>query len=260
MDKGGTAVKLKDRAAIVTGAASGIGRAIALTLGREGASVVIGDLDIAGAGKVALEVSDLGARSLTVKMDVSRPAEVNSLVENAIAEFGKIDILVNNAAYLGWSLEHKPFMDTDEAEWDRHIDVTLKGTLHCCKAVIPCMKDQNWGRIINITSDAAKAMALRGEALYSGCKSAVAAFSRCLAGELARHNILVNCVSPGFTITPSVVKTRPKEWQDKVLSFIPLRRAGEPEDIANMVLFLASDESKHITGQHFSVNGGGLMV
>ena len=122
------------------------------------------------------------------------------------------------------------------------------------------MMNQNWGRIINITSDAAKAMALRGEALYSGCKSAVAAFSRCLAGELARHNILVNCVSPGLTMTPTVVKTRPNEWQDKVLSSIPLRRAGEPEDIANMVLFLASDEAKYITGQHFSINGGMLMI
>jgi len=253
-------MKLEDRVAIVTGAASGIGRAIALTLGQEGANVVIGDLDIAGAGKVASEVSDLGARSLAVKTDISRPAEVNSMVENAIAEFGKIDILVNNAAYLGFSFEHKPFMDTEEAEWDLHINVTLKGTLHCCKAVIPCMVDQNWGRIINITSDAAKAMALKGEALYSGCKAAVAAFSRCLAGELARHNVLVNCVSPGLTMTPTVVKTRSKEWQDKVLSSIPLKRAGEPEDIANMVLFLASDEAKYITGQHFSVNGGVLMV
>lgn len=253
-------MKLEDRVAIVTGAASGIGRAVALTLGREGASVVIGDLDIAGAGKVALEVSELGARSVAVKMDVSRPAEVNSMVENAIAEFGKIDILVNNAAYLGFSLEHKLFTDTDEAEWDRHINVTLKGTLHCCKAVIPHMVDQNWGRIINITSDAAKAMAPRGEALYSGCKSAVAAFSKSLAGELARHNILVNCVAPGLTMTPTVAKTRPQEWQDKILRSIPLRRAGEAEDIANMVLFLASDEAKYITGQHFSVNGGVLMV
>jgi len=260
MGTGGTAMKLKDRVAIVTGAASGIGRAIALALGREGASVVIGDLDIAGAGKVALEVSDLGTRSLAVKVDVSRPAQVNGMVEKAIAEFGKIDILVNNAAYLGFSLEHKPFTDTEEAEWDMHINVTLKGTLHCCKAVIPYMVDQKWGRIINITSDAAKALTARGEAVYSASKSGVAGFSRCLAGELARYDILVNCVAPGFTMTPSVVKTRPDEWQDKVLSSIPLRRAGEPEDIANMVLFLASDESKYITGQHFSVNGGMLMV
>ena len=253
-------MKLKDRVAIVTGAASGIGRAIALTLGREGASVVIGDLDIAGAGKVASEVGELGARSLAVKTDVSRPAEVNSMVENAISEFGKIDILVNNAAYLGWSLEHKLFMDTDEAEWDRHIDVTLKGTLHCCKAVIPCMKDQNWGRIINITSDAIKAMPLRGEAMYAASKSGVLGFSRCLAGELARYNILVNCVAPGLTMTPTVVKTRTQEWQDRVLKSVPLRRAAEPEDIANMVLFLASDEAKHITGQHFSVSGGMSML
>jgi len=253
-------MKLKDRVAIVTGAASGIGRAIALALGREGASMVIGDIDLAGGEKVALEVRDLGSRSLAVKTDVSRSAEVNAMVEKAIAKFGKIDILVNNAAYLGFSLEHKPFIDTEEAEWDMHISVTLKGALHCSKAVIPYMVDQKWGRIINITSDAAKAMALRGEAVYSASKAGVAGFSRCLAGELARHNILVNCVAPGFTMTPAVMKTRPQEWQGKVVSSIPLRRAGEPEDIANMVLFLASDEAKYITGQHYSVNGGVLMI
>lgn len=249
-------MKLQNRVAIVTGAASGIGRAIALTLGREGACVVIGDIDLAGAEKVASEVRDLGGRSLAVKADVSKQTEVKGMVEKAIAEFRKIDILVNNAAYLGFSLEHKPFVDTEEAEWDMHINVTLKGALHCCKAVVPYMIDRKWGRIINITSDAAKVMAPRGEALYSGCKAGVAGFSRCLAGELARYNILVNCVAPGFTITPSVMKTRPEEWQDKLIKAIPLQRAGEPEDIANMVLFLASDEAKYITGQHFSVSGG----
>lgn len=249
-------MRLQDKVAIVTAGASGIGRAIALAFGREGASVVIGDIDLGGADKVASEIKELGSKALAIQADVSKQAEVKRMVERTVVEFKRIDILVNNAAYLGFSLEHKPFIDTDEEEWDRHISVTLKGTLHCCKAVVPYMIEQKWGRIINITSDSAKIMAPRGEALYSACKAGIAGFSRCLAGELARHNILVNCVAPGLVMTPSVAKTRPWEWQDKVIRAIPLRRAATPEDIANMVLFLASDEASYITGQHFSVDGG----
>jgi 2-hydroxycyclohexanecarboxyl-CoA dehydrogenase len=251
--------RMDSKVALVTGAASGIGRAIALVLGSEGACVVVTDIDIIGADKVAGEIRASGGKSLAVQVDVSREADVKGAVKKAIEEFGKVDILVNDAAYLGFSLEHKLFIDTDENEWDRHIDVTLKGTLHCCKTVIPYMKKQGGGRIINITSDSAKTMAPKGEALYSACKSALVGFSKCLAGELARHNILVYCVAPGFTMTPAVRKTRPQEWIDSVSAAIPLRKPGEPEDIAKMVLFLASDEAKYITGQHFSVNGGLTM-
>ena len=252
--------RMDGKVALVTGGASGIGRAISLAFGREGASVVIVDIDLVSAEKVSEEIKTSVGQSLAVQADVSRESDVKKAVEKAIKRFGKVDVLVNNAAYLGFSLEHKPFLDTDEKEWDRHINVTIKGTLHFCKMVIPYMINQKWGRIINITSDSAKARAPRGEVLYSGCKSAVAGFSRCLAGELARDNILVNCVAPGFTMTPAVKETRPQEWIDKVSAAIPLRKPGEPEDIANMVLFLASDESKQITGQHFSVNGGMLMI
>jgi len=253
-------MRLQNRVAIVTGAASGIGRGIALALGREGASVVPADVDPVGLTQVAAELTASGSRSLAVQTDVSKSAEVKTLVDRVIQDFGTVDILVNNAAYLGFSLEHKPFLDTEEAEWDRHIDVTLKGALHCCKAVLPSMVAQRRGRIINITSDAAKAMAPRGEALYSAVKSAVAGFSRCLAGEMARHNVLVNCVAPGFIMTPAVLKSRPPEWQEKVAAMIPLRKAGDPEDIASMVVFLSSDDAKHITGQHYSINGGTLMT
>jgi 3-oxoacyl-[acyl-carrier protein] reductase len=253
-------MRLEGRVAIVTGAAAGIGRGIALALGRAGASVLVADVNSDGAAQVAAEVGAAGARSLGVQADVSKAAEVQAMVDRAIREFGTVDILVNNAAYLGFSVEHKRFLETDEAEWDLHVNVTLKGTLRCCKAVLPTMIAQNRGRIINITSDSAKGMAPRGEVLYSAVKSAVAGLSRCLAGEVARHHVLVNCVAPGFIMTPTVRETRPLEWQQKVTAMIPLRQAGEPDDIANMVVFLASDEAKHITGQHYSVNGGTLMT
>jgi len=253
-------MRLAGRVAIVTGAAAGIGRGIALALGREGAGVVVADVNTEGATQVAVEVSALGARSLGLHADIASAGDVQAMVDRAVREFGTVDILVNNAAYLGFSLEHKRFLETDEGEWDLHINVTLKGTLRCCRAVLPTMIAQQRGRIINVTSDCAKGMAPPGEVLYSAVKSAVAGMSRCLAGELARHRVLVNCVAPGFIMTPTVRKTRPPEWQQKVTGLIPLRQAGEPEDIANLVAFLASDEAKHITGQHFSVNGGTLMT
>jgi 2-hydroxycyclohexanecarboxyl-CoA dehydrogenase len=251
---------LQNKVAIVTGGASGIGRAIALALGKEGASVAIADVDIDGAKTVAEELKAQGNRSVVTKTDVSEMSDVKAVVERTVEEFKKVDILVNNAAYLGFSKEHKPFIDTEEAEWDQHIKTTLKGTLNCCKAVIPYMIAQKRGRIINITSDAAKSMAPEGESLYAAAKCAVVGFSRCLAGELARHKILVNCVAPGFTMTPPVKNTRPQEWIDKVTAVIPLRRAGEPEEVANMVLFLTSEKGDYITGQHYSVNGGLTMI
>ncbi len=251
--------RVEGKVAIVTGAASGIGRGIAHFLGSEGASVAVFDLDAAGAEKVAGEIRSSGGKSISAKVDISKEADVKDAVEKTIAAFGRVDILVNNAAYLGFSLEHKPFIDTDENEWDKHINITVKGTLFCCKTVIPHMKKQGAGRIINITSDSAKTMPPRGEAVYGAVKSAVAGFSRGLAGELARDNILVNCVAPGFTMTPAVRATRPQKWIDSVSAAIPLRKPGEPEDLGAMVLFLASDEAKYITGQHFSVNGGLVM-
>jgi 2-hydroxycyclohexanecarboxyl-CoA dehydrogenase len=151
-------------------------------------------------------------------------------------------------------------MDTDEPEWDRHIDITLKGKIYCCRAVIPHMMARGGGRIINITSDCAKNKAPAGEALYSAVKSGVAGFTRGLATELAREEILVNSVAPGFTITPSVLATRSEEWCQKVSANIPLRRPGKPEDIGEMVAFLASDGAGYITGQHYSVNGGLTML
>jgi NAD(P)-dependent dehydrogenase (short-subunit alcohol dehydrogenase family) len=251
---------LRERVAIVTGAASGIGLGIATALGREGTRVVIADVNEAGAREAALQLGGSGVPCCARAMDVSSSADVNRAVEWVIAQYGRIDILVNNAAYLGFSAEHLPFVDTGEEEWDRHIDVTLKGTLHCCKAVVPHMLSQGGGCIVNVTSDASKVGPPSGEALYAAAKSAVAGFTRGLAVELAPRDIRVNSVSPGFIMTPSVLATRSEEWCRKVAAHIPLGHPGRPADIGEMVAFLASDRAGFITGQHYSVNGGRNML
>jgi NAD(P)-dependent dehydrogenase (short-subunit alcohol dehydrogenase family) len=251
-------MRLKDKVAIVTGAASGIGRAIALALGREGASVVVDDIDLGPAETVADEVRKLGAKALAIKADVSKEGEVKQMVERTVAEFGRVDILVNNAAAgeSGLNLFH----ETEAADWETHIDSILKGMLHCCRAVIPHMIEHKGGRIINIAS-AITRVGVERMAVYSGCKGAVPSFSRSIAVELGRHGILVNCVSPGITRTPpllrylEVLPDLTKHWQ----SGIPLQRLGEPEDIADIVVFLASDKSKYITGQDFAVDGGSTI-
>ena len=254
-------MRLKDKVAIVTGAGAGIGRATAHALAREGASVVVDDIDLDGAERTADEVRKLGAKALAIKADVSKVGEVKQMVERAVAEFGRVDILVNNAAYLDFSFKLFHETEAGDVEWEGNINTTLKGVLHCCRAVIPHMIEQRGGRIINIASGAAKG-GIERMAVYAACKGAVPSFSRAIATELAPHGILVNCISPGNTATEHLlhfVETLPdlfKQFQ----AGIPLQRLGEPEDIADMVVFLASDESKYITGQHFSVDGGASMT
>lgn len=251
-------MRLKDRVAIVTGAASGIGRATAHALAGEGASVVIGDMDHEGGEKVAEEIKKSGGRALAVTADISKEDEVKQMVQRAIDEFGRVDIMVNNAGFV--TLSPKPFHETDLAEWKAEIDITLVGTLLCCKAVLPHMLKQKNGRIISVSSDAGKGGS-SGFALYSGCKSAIAGFSRTLAHELATQGITVNCVSPGLIHTPGLAMAMAKvpDAESQWLALVPMGKMGEPEDVASMIVFLASDGAKHITGQDYSVNGGGRM-
>lgn len=246
-------MKLKGKIAIITGAASGIGRAIACLFGREGAVVVIADIDQDGAQRVVKEVKARGGMASAIKTDVSAQAEVNAMVEQTVAEYGRIDILVNNAAHV--NVQPTYFHESQPEEWDVHIDVDLKGTLYCCRAVVPLMIEQRWGRIISISSNAGKATPSK-YALYGACKAAIVGFSRCLARELGSYGILVNCVSPGTIRTPATEASATsriiKAWADATI----LRRIGEPEDVANMVLFLASEEGKYVTAQNYSVDGG----
>jgi NAD(P)-dependent dehydrogenase (short-subunit alcohol dehydrogenase family) len=245
-------MELDNRVAIVTGAAQGIGRAIAYVLAQEGARVVIADINSQGAEKVAEELRALGGQALAIQADVSRDEEVERMVRRTVEEFGGIDIVVNNAFYNEFTFGE--WAEIDPAEWGPAIETTFKSVLRTSKAVIPHMKQKNWGRIINIASEAGK-IAAPGVAVYSACKGAVIAFSRTLALEVARYGILVNCVSPGLIETASSLKT-PPEVQRDFIATIPLGRIGQPDEIGHIVAFLASEKASFITGQNYSVNGG----
>jgi len=248
-------MELENRVAIVTGASSGIGRAIALALGKEAASVVIADVNLQGAQRVADEIKAAGSNALALSTDVSKEDQAKEMVRKTLDHFGAIDIMVNNAAYT--SFEFKYFHESQSAEWEPEINITFKGVLYCCRAVVEHMIERRSGRIINITSDASKA-AIPRQTIYSACKAAVAGFSRSLALELARYGIQVNCVAPGPVMTQAM-RQRSSSWVEKVRASVPLGRIGEPEEIAEMVLFGASDRGRYITGQNYSVNGGVIM-
>ena len=250
-------MKLEGKAVIVSGAASGIGRAIALNLAANGARIAVCDIDMDGAEQVADEIGSLGGEAVALMVDVSNWPEVEATVNTVIEEFRNIDVLVNSAAYLGFQMGNA-FHEEELEEWDKHLNITLKGTLHFCRAVIPNMIAQQSGRIGNITSAAAKVGDPAVPVFYPASKAGVAAVSRCLAAQLAPHGILVNCVAPGPIKTPALLSQSP-EYLEKMAKPIPLKRLGETEDVANMVLFLSTDDSKFVTGQQYSVDGGITM-
>jgi len=242
-------MKLEGKVAIVTGGAIGIGRAYVLGLAGEGADIVIADIDLESAKKVAGEVEPLGRRALAIKTDVTKKEEVEQLVEKTVDAFGKIDILVNNAGMA-------QFVPTDEmnkADWDRIIDVNLTGELLCAQAVGRQMIKQKYGKIINIASTGAH-RGLSGLAAYCASKGGVVALTKALAVEWAQHNINVNSVSPGSTITPMTVGTGLDV--EKEIQRTPLARINKSEDLVGTIIFLTSSASDNITGQDITVDGG----
>jgi 2-hydroxycyclohexanecarboxyl-CoA dehydrogenase len=252
-------LKLRGRTALVTGAGRGIGRAIALTLAREGCQVGIADILPESAAVTAAEVAALGVKGLALPVDLTSRAEVERMVGEALAQLGQIDVLVNNAGWDRMGL----FLDTDEDTWDRIIAVNLKAMLYVCKTVLPPMVGRGAGKVINVASDAGR-VGSSGEAVYSATKGAVIAFSKALAREMARHRITVNVVCPGLTETPLLQSLRDQSPKmEKILDAVtratPLGRVATPEEIAGAVAFFASPEADFITGQTLSVSGGLTM-
>lgn len=244
---------LSGRVAVVTGAGSqiGFGKAIALTLAREGCNLVVVDKDIQGAEQTAKEIKDLGREVIAVKADITITKEVTDMVNIAFSKFGKIDILVNNA---GAGTPPKPFIETTEEEWDSNINLNLKGMLRCTKAVLNHMVLRKSGKIINLSSLGAKTGGDHAT-VYSAAKAGVMSFTKGLATEVAPYGINVNCIAPGVGLT-NFVKDAPRDVLDELIRKTPSRRTSTPQDIANAVTYLASDVSIDVVGQTLSVDGG----
>jgi len=246
-------MNLKGKVAIVTGAAQGIGKAISLLLARNGADIVVCDIDENLAGNTAKEIAVSGTRAIGVKVDVSSPSSVEEMVKKILDNFNGIDILVNNAGITADGL----IVRMKEEDWDRVLDINLKGVFNCIKAVSRVMMKQRNGRIVNIASIVG-IIGNAGQANYSASKGGVIALTKTCAKELASRNINVNAVAPGF-IRTRMTEVLSEEAKEKLKSQIPLSRLGEPEDVARAVLFLVSEESSYITGHVVTVDGGMTM-
>ncbi len=251
---------MSSRVALVTGGGRGIGREICLALADAGRHVVVADLRESEAGAVAAEVGRRGVSGLAVAMDVTDAHSVRAGIERTTAELGHVEVLVNCA---GWD-ELKPFLDTDEAFWDRIIEINYKGALRTTHTCLPAMIEAGWGRIVNIGSDAGR-VGSSLEAVYSGAKGAVIAFTKTIAREVARRGVTANTVCPGPTATPLLDEIVDASADgDKVINAmtrsVPMKRLGQPEEVASAVLYLASEDAGFITGQTLSVSGGLTMA
>jgi 3-oxoacyl-[acyl-carrier protein] reductase len=247
-------MKLKDRVVIVTGGARGIGKAIALSFVREGAKVALIDVDKDKLEVLKNEFEKEKRKVIAIPCDITKSSEVNGMVDQVRKVFGRIDILVNNAGII----RRGTIETVTEEDWDRVIEVNLKGTFNCCKAVSGIMKQQGYGKIVNVSSIAGKMGDITSAPGYGPSKAGVDALTKTLARQLAPYGINVNSVSP-HAIETEMSAQWSDERRKEIIASIPLGRLGKPEDVAEAVLFLVSEEASFITGEILDVNGGALM-
>jgi 3-oxoacyl-[acyl-carrier protein] reductase len=248
-------MRLQNKTAVITGGAQGIGRAIALGMGREGAKIVVADLQAEKAKSVASEVRALGTEAISIEVDVASESSVKRLADQTFERFGRVDILVNDAGvYL-----KAPVVTKTEEDWDRTIDINLGGNFLCARAFVPAMRKQKSGRIISIASSIAHRGA-REFADYAASKAGIIGFVKALARELGPDGITVNAICPGSANTEMPRRHRSEAETMARLRATPLGHVLEPEDIAGPILFLASDAAAYITGQTYNINCGTVMI
>jgi 3-oxoacyl-[acyl-carrier protein] reductase len=245
------------KVALVTGAGQGLGEAIARRLAAGGATVAVVDVDGALAEKVAADLASAGLKALAVKADVADRGAVHAMMGEVARRAGAPDILVNN---VGGFTKVKTVLEIEEDEWDAVIRLNTKSVYLCSRAALPAMIDRKWGRIVNLSSAAARSMVNFSATHYATAKAAILGFTRHLAFEVGQHHITVNAVAPGTTLTERVRRARTSEDVARIGTTIPLGRLGEPEDTAAAVCFLASEEAGYITGITLDVNGGKVMM
>jgi len=242
-----------EKVVLVTGAGSGIGRAVAIAFAKEGANIVVNDVNYEAASSVAREIEDMGRRSLAVKCNVSKSHEVSQMFDQIIKEFGTLHILINNAGVGGPKVLLEEML---EEEFDRTMNNNLKGVFLCSQAAIPLMKKNKYGKIVNVASTAGKRISSAAGGDYATSKAAILSLTRTFAYELAPYGINVNAICPGRTLTPLLSDT---PEQRERLKKIPLGRYATPEDQANAMILLCSDRASYIVGQHVDVDGGVLL-
>jgi 2-hydroxycyclohexanecarboxyl-CoA dehydrogenase len=245
---------MKDKIAVVTGAGSGIGRATAQALASKGAHVVVADIDPAGGEATASTIREQGGKAEFMPVDMTDSASIEAIAAAAQARFGPIGILVNGA---GWG-RNGPFVEGSSEFWNKLIALNLVGPMTLAKALLPAMMQAGGGKIVNIASDAGRVGSL-GETVYSAAKGGLIAFTKSLARETARYQVNVNCVCPGPTDTPLMAAV-PDKVKEALTKAIPFRRLGKPEEVADAVVFFASEHASYITGQVLSVSGGLTMA
>jgi 3-oxoacyl-[acyl-carrier protein] reductase len=247
-------MRFRNQAAVITGGARGIGRAVALAFIREGARAALVDVDKAELAALREEIEKGGGQALAVPCDISNSAEVGEMASLVQKTFGRIDILVNNAGII----RRGTIETVTEEDWDRVIAINLKGTFNCCRAVIAPMKRQGGGKIVNVSSIAAKTGDITSAPGYGSSKAGGDALMKTLARQLAPYGIRVNAVAP-HAIETEMSAQWPEERRREIIASIPLGRLGRPEDVAEAVLFLASESASFITGEILDVNGGAFM-